>query len=82
MGDKDIEVILRKVDKEQRQALEIEKSIKNRKNIQKVENIAKNAMVIKLDGTVEKDTNENRLVIGSVIEEGPVQDDNWRFIRN
>lgn len=82
MGDKDIEVILHKVDKEQRQALEIEKSIKSRKNIQKVENIAKNAMVIKLDGTVEKDTNETRLIIGSVIEEGPVQDDNWRFIRN
>lgn len=82
MGDRDIEVIIRKVDKEQRQALEIEKSIKSRKNIQKVENISKNAMVIKLDGTVEKDTNENRLVIGSVIEVGPVQDDNWRFIRN
>ena len=82
MGDKDIEVIIYKVDKEQRQALEIEKSIKSRKNIQKVENISKNAMVIKLDGTVEKDTNENRLVIGSVIEAGPVQDDNWRFVRS
>jgi hypothetical protein len=77
-----IDVIISKVEREQSQAASEERKNKQQsKFVQKVQ-AGQTSFVVKLDGTVEKDTNEEpKLVIGSSIS-GNVDDEKWRGVRS
>jgi hypothetical protein len=80
IGDISIETIIRKVEKEQQEARTEESKIKSRKFIQNVKNVSENALVVKLDGTTMKDTNDEKLIIGNMVQ-GRIEDEQWRSIR-
>jgi hypothetical protein len=82
LGNNHIDIIIGKVDKEQSQAASEERKNKQQsKFVQKVQ-AGQNSFVVKLDGTVAKDTNdEPKLVIGSSII-GNVDDEKWRGVRS
>jgi hypothetical protein len=82
IGDKHIDVIISKVEREQAQAAAEERKNKQQsKFVQKAQS-GQNSFVVKLDGTVEKDTNEEpKLIIGSSIT-GNVDDEKWRGVRS
>lgn len=81
IGDRNIELIVKKVEREQSQAAAEERKNKNySQNVQKVQ-AAKNSFVVKLDGSVAKDTsNEPKLVIGGAITSN-VEDERWKGLR-
>ena len=76
-----MEGVVKKVEKEQTQAAAEERKNKNySQNVQKVQ-AAKNSFVVKLDGSVAKDTsNEPKLVIGGSITNN-VDDERWKNLR-
>jgi hypothetical protein len=82
IGDKHIDVIINKVEREQSQAASEERKNKQQsKFVQKAQS-GQNSFVVKLDGTVEKDTNEEpKLIIGNSIT-GNVDDEKWKGIRS
>jgi hypothetical protein len=80
LGTISIEDVIRKVDKEQCEARSEESKIKSRKFIQSVKNVSENALVVKLDGTTIKDTNDEKLIIGNMVQ-GRIEDENWRNLR-
>ena len=80
LGTTPIETVIQKVDKEQREARSEENKIKSRKFIQTVKNVSENALVVKLDGTTIKDTNDEKLIIGNMVQ-GRIEDENWRNLR-
>lgn len=80
MKDKNIEDIINKVEKEQKDAVEEERKIKQAQYIQTAKTGSR-GFVVKLDGSVVQDTStEPRLIIGKVIT-GKIEDEQWRNIR-
>ena len=81
IGNHNIDLIVKKVEKEQTQAAAEERKNKSySQNVQKVQ-AAKNSFVVKLDGSVAKDTNnEPKLVIGGAITSN-VDDERWKGLR-
>lgn len=81
IGDKDIDLIVRKVEREQAQAAAEERKNKNHVQfIQKVQS-TRNSFVVKLDGSIAKDnSSEPKLVIGGVIT-NTNDDERWKNLR-
>jgi GTPase involved in cell partitioning and DNA repair len=80
LKDKPIEEIMNKVEKEQQEARNEERKIKSRKSIQSVKNSSGNGLIVKLDGSVVKDENEEKLIIGNMVQ-GKIEDEQWRNLR-
>jgi hypothetical protein len=77
---KTIEEIMKKVEKEQEEARNEERKIKSRKFIQSVKQSSDNALIVKIDGSVIKDENEEKLIIGNMVQ-GRIEDEQWRNLR-
>jgi hypothetical protein len=77
---KTIEEVMKKVEKEQEEARNEERKIKSRKFIQSVKNTSENGLIVKLDGSVVKDENEEKLIIGNMVQ-GKIEDEQWRNLR-
>lgn len=78
--DSSIEEITAKIEKEQQEAKNEEQKIKSRKFIQSVKKSSENALIVKLDGSVVKDENKEKLIIGNMVQ-GKIEDEQWRNIR-
>jgi hypothetical protein len=80
LNEKDINSIVLTVEKEQRDAVNEEKKIKQASYIRTVKTSNK-GVIVKLDGTVIQDTsNQPKLIIGNMVE-GKIEDEQWRSIR-
>jgi len=80
LKDKSVEEVMKKVEKEQQEARNEERKIKSRKFIQSVKNSSENSLIVKLDGSVVKDENEEKLIIGNMVQ-GKIEDEQWRNLR-
>jgi hypothetical protein len=80
LKDISIEEVIEKVEKEQREAKNEEQKIKSRKFIQSVKKSSENSFIVKLDGSVVKDDNKEKLIIGNMVQ-GKIEDEQWRNIR-
>lgn len=76
---KKIEDLLLKVEREQSQAAEEDRRNQTAKFVQTVYN---DGLVVRLDGTVEEDISDHpKLIIGSAVTSGKIQDEQWRKLR-
>jgi hypothetical protein len=84
IGDKDINSIIKKIEHEQAQAASDERKNKNNlTSTQKVKS-SNTSFVVKLDGTVAKDTNkEPKLIIGGTVSTivNDSNEDRWKDLR-
>lgn len=81
IGSTPIENIIKKVEKEQRIASMEESKNKKVHFIQKLDT-KQQGFVVKLDGSIAKDTSsEPKLIIGSAVTSGKIEDDVWRKLR-
>jgi hypothetical protein len=81
LANKDIESVIFKVEKEQREAAEEEKRIKQSSYIRTAKSSGNRGIIVKLDGSVVQDnSNQPKLIIGNVVE-GKIEDEQWRSLR-
>jgi len=81
LANTDIESIIFKVEKEQKEAADEEKRIKQSSYIRTAKSSVNHGMIVKLDGSVVQDTsNQPKLIIGNVVE-GKIEDEQWRSLR-
>lgn len=79
-NENDIQKIIDKVEKEQRDAAEDERRNKQARNIKSVKT-GSQGFVVKMDGTVIKDeSTEPKLIIGKTVT-GRIEDEKWNSIR-
>lgn len=80
MDGKDIDNIIHKIEKEQNEAANEERKIKQASYIRTVKTSNK-GVIVKLDGSVVQDTSTHpKLIIGNMID-GRVEDEVWRNVR-
>jgi hypothetical protein len=69
---KDVTKIVEEVEREQFKSIQEERDLKLNKSVKKISNNS-NAIVVKLDGTVERNVKDEQLMIGSIVNQG-----DWR----